>query len=95
MNYECHITVDTPEDQDRFDRLVQFADEWGWKSSWIERDPLLGDKQFFYFTRHSNNFKEIEREMDLTANVLDRVGYPVLRKKIEMIVFDTKKDLLS
>lgn len=88
--FECHITLEMPEEPDR---LVLFMDGWGWKCSWIDGDPLLGEKRFFYLTRYNEKFEDLRAEMELTAKVISGAGYNVVRKKIEQIIYDTKKEL--
>jgi hypothetical protein len=94
MSFECHITLELPDEAGR-QRLTEFLEDWGWKASWIDGDPLLGEKRFFYLTRHSDSYSELYAEMQLTAKVVSGLGFVVVRKKIEEIIYDTKKELLS
>ena len=86
MNFECHITttVTSAEEAERLAKL------FGWKTSEIKRDPLLGDASHFYLTRHDRSYRRIETDMKLLAADLRAVGCVVLREKIELIVYDTK-----
>lgn len=94
MNFECHITLSLPDEAGQ-ERLVEFMDGWGWKTSIFHGDPLLGEKSFFYLTRHNVNYDELFAEMELTAKVVSGMGFTVVRKKIEEIVYDTKRSLLE
>lgn len=85
MIFECHITVARPDNQRRLEAL---AVEHGWKTSFIEGDPLLGKQGFFYFTSYHTSLVEMKIRMHEFADLLP---VPVLRKKIEEIVYDTKK----
>jgi len=92
MIFECHITLSMPEEEQRL-RLVNFMDGWGWKCSWIDGDPLLGENCFFYLTRYNDNFDQLKDEMELTAKVVSNIGFDVVRKKIKEVVYDTKLEL--
>ena len=87
MSYECHITSMTA----HAPRLAELAERSGWKTSEIARDPVLGDDTYFYLTKHSHDFPEIFVAMTNMATVLEANDIPVVRKKIELIVYDTKK----
>ena len=64
--------------------------ELHWKTSEIARDPLLGDKNYFYLTSHSKDFLEIWKKMENARDTLIQIGVPVIREKIELIIYDTK-----
>lgn len=86
MNYECHITVDTK----HAELAAMLAGGGHWKTSEIARDPVLGDKNFFYLTTHMDCVFKMREKMDLMVSSLQYAGIPVLRKKIELIVFDER-----
>lgn len=86
MIYECHITV-AVRDAGAAQRL---ADLYGWKTSEIKRDPVLGDDSYFYLTQHSTKREDIFSRMHTMNFDLDEAGVPVIRSKIEHIVYDTK-----
>lgn len=86
MIFECHITCDTANAVDC--ELV--AKEQHWKTSQIERDPVLGNRTFFYLTSHSTDYMEMFDRMKQAARTLGMLGVPVIREKIELIIYDTK-----
>lgn len=86
MSFECHITVPT----EYAEKAASIAAALGWKTSEIARDPLLGDKNFFYLTRHSMGLEAIMSSMENCAGFLRDAGVPVLRKKIEVIIYDAR-----
>lgn len=86
MNYECHITV--PQSHSATAQSVAKAN--GWKTSEIARDPLLGDKTFFYLTCHTTDYDVMWRKMRATVDHLGIRGVPVLREKIERIEHDVR-----
>jgi hypothetical protein len=86
MNFECHITVDTK----HAELAAVTARRLHWKTSEIARDPVLGDKNFFYLTTHADNVLTMFNRMNLAAATLRNDGIEVLREKIELIIHDTK-----
>lgn len=86
MIYECHITVST----DDAEAATTVAKELHWKTSEIARDPILGDKNFFYLTTHTNDFPLMWERMNSAANQLRSMNVKVIREKIELIIHDTK-----
>lgn len=90
--FECHITVALPNSMERFESL---AKDFGWKTSVIEGDPLLGKYGFLYFTSYDADFDFMVKRMDQMADLIRERNGEVLRKKIEKIVYDTKKKLIQ
>jgi len=86
MNFECHITVHAIS----ADRAQQVADDLRWKTSEIARDPLLGDATYFYLTRHDSRYEDLIEHMHGTCDALLALGIEVVRKKIELIMYDNK-----
>ena len=94
--YECHVTVAPPATASKRKWFESLALAQGWKTSEIAGDPLLGQKNFFYFTTHAKVYEDIYGKMEkLAAHLSDDREIQVLRKKIEHIVFDTGKKLLK
>lgn len=91
MDFECHITVHT----DHAEVATRIAKNLHWKTSEIARDPVLGDKNFFYLTTHDNDFGRMYQRMRQCCHELTVEGVPVLREKIEAILHDTKKKLIQ
>jgi len=86
MLYECHITVST----EYAETASSIARELHWKTSEIARDPVLGDKNFFYLTTHTNDFPQMWTKMNTATARLQELSVPVIREKIELIIHDTK-----
>lgn len=87
MLYECHITVHV----DHAEKAETIAKQLKWKTSQILRDPVLGDKPFFYLTTHSDNASAIFARMNLAKNNLLLADIPILREKVEAIIHDSKE----
>lgn len=87
--YECHITL-TPDSG-----LKVFVEGLGWKFSQIFGDIILGDDEIFaYATTHYNEKlgeQEVIAEMNHAASMMEKRGFKVLRQKVELVVYDTKK----
>lgn len=86
--FECHITCSRPNNPKELEDL---AKENKWKTSFIVGDPLLGKESFFYFTTHDLHLSSMIDRMEEMAK---RISVPILRKKIEFIVYDTKRNLI-
>lgn len=84
--FECHITVST----DDAVQATNVANFLHWKTSEIARDPVLGDKNFFYLTSHSKKYDEMWDKLRKTVDALNFNNVEVIREKIELIVHDTK-----
>ena len=91
MSYECHVTTTVAYSV----AAGELAQQMGWKTSQIERDPLLGDDTFFYLTTHSTTQNSIMVLMAELTDEMRRAEIPVLRAKVEHIVYDTKKGLFN
>lgn len=87
MLFECHITLDLKDAV----KGQELADERGWKTSQIERDPTLGEKSYFYLTKHSRRLFNIYDDMrGMSLALYQRYNVSTVREKIELIVHDTK-----
>lgn len=82
MKYECHVTIDYPKDRARVEAIGKVL---GWSTSYIDGDPLLGEKRFFYFTRHADTAEVLHGDMDA---LLLALPVPVVRRKIEETIYD-------
>jgi hypothetical protein len=91
MYYETHITVSTANAKE----ATEIAKIAGWKTSEIARDPLLGEDTFFYLTRHSKNYNKTVLELENCIKFLKEYEIPILREKIEYVIYDTKKKLIK
>jgi hypothetical protein len=86
MMLESHITVST----EHALAAAEVAEAMHWKTSEIARDPVLGNKNYFYLTSHDTDWARMFERMHACTRVLKAHGIPVLREKIELIVYDTK-----
>jgi len=84
--FECHITVST----DHAEVATQVAKSEHWKTSEIARDPILGDKNYFYLTTHSASYDSMWKRLRKAVDSLEEAKIPIIREKIELIVHDTK-----
>lgn len=90
--YEAHITL-TPKNSDELSRLREFVKpDNGWTLSSIDGDPDLGSGQRAYLTAHSDNGVDLLMRM---MKVVEDIGVPVARTKIEKIVFDSKTGVFA
>lgn len=87
MKFECHLTFSIG-----FAASVQSYAHDGWKFSKIDGDPVLGDKVFCYLTAYDDNIVDMLNRMNAKAAFLQQVGVPVIRKKIELILVDERKE---
>lgn len=85
-SFECHITVSTA----HAEIATKIAEGSHWKTSEIARDPLLGDRNFFYLTKHSVVLGTLMADMRNAVKSLSMTGVPVLREKIEVIIHDVR-----
>lgn len=83
-SFECHVTT-----QVAYANLIDFLPE-GWETSEIKRDPALGDKSYFYLTRHHVNEDELQDLMQDMVRELYQRRIPVLRAKIKHITYDVR-----
>ena len=81
MYYECHITIN----KDHLDKANSLAKQFGFKTSAIDGDSVLGDIVLGYITFRRSTYEDTFEVMDKICNSL---GFPVLRRKIEHIVYD-------
>jgi hypothetical protein len=85
--YEAHMTFDKEHAQ----RVEYLGDEWGWAYSVITGCPLLGQGTYCYLTSyHPTEPERLRKDMELIEAAARSAGFPVLRSKIEHIVYDTK-----
>lgn len=90
--YECHITIEEP-DKRHWSYVRLAVEQVGWKFSAIEGDIVLGDGIKCYATRHYNARIPSERMVDIlqeTAAALEKLGIKVIRRKVELVIFDDR-----
>lgn len=85
--YEAHMTFD----KEHALRVEYLGDEWGWVYSVITGCPLLGQGTYCYLTSyHQTEPEQLHKEMELIETYAKAAGFPVLRSKIEHIMYDSK-----
>lgn len=95
--FEAHITM--PKEAD----VVNLVKDGfgGWQYSCIDDDPVMGQKPYCYLTQYNSNPILLQKEMNTVCEMLEANYVPVLRTKIERIIFDSKtsvdeiKDMFS
>jgi hypothetical protein len=88
--FECHITfLGTKEDKKLIEKDLK------WKFSIIDGDPVLGAGVKCYATKHypwHKNSEDVKEEVLEVGKKLRDLNKKVLRKKIEMVIWDTKQN---
>ena len=85
--YEAHITIDIQHAKEA--KIIAYAT--GWKYSQIHGCPIMGDKTYCYLTGYNagDAFK-LRQSIDAVISLCIMGQIPVLRAKIEHIIYDTK-----
>lgn len=86
--YECHVTLEG--DPEKIRPVVESA---RWKFSCIDGDINLGDGVKCYATRQFNRRlpqDDIQGVLFRMADILAEEGFKVLRRKVEMVIFDDR-----
>lgn len=88
--FEAHITCDK-----MYAGTVETVADQNppWTFSVITGCPILGTGTYCYLSGFDRNSEKLLDSMQGIALTLTRLGVPVLRQKIERIVFDTKTDV--
>ena len=88
MYFECHITM--VGDYKLIQQLVEATD---WSFSAINGDIMYGNGTKCYATRHYNMKKGIDKVLTSLHNVADALaqnGAEVIRRKVEIVLYDSK-----
>ena len=91
MYYECHISIGLHPISAQ--QLIENLNNWSFSK--IAGDPVLGKDTYEYATRHvsgNTNFQKVVDHMNKTATILREQGFPVLRQKVELVIYDTIKE---
>jgi hypothetical protein len=92
--YECHITMDV--EPDMKERIRGWTEKtFRWKFSCIDGDPDLGAGIKCYATTQFNKKMSeslVRANMESVAVGLHAAGAHILRQKIEVVIFDERKD---
>lgn len=93
MSYEVTIVAaNDPYDHPEFELL---ADTYGWTTSILNGDSVLGPGYPFCFTCHEDDYEVAFSKMILLSNLLNEESVRVLRLKIAMVVYDTGNLLIT
>lgn len=91
--YECHITmIGLPE------KIRPVVEITGWKFSAIDGDPVMGDGIKCYATKMFHASKpelEVLAELLNWSEFLQIQGCNVVRKKIEMVIYDDRSSKIT
>lgn len=90
--YEAHITMLGSKEAIR-----PYVEATKWKFSAIDGDANFGDGVKVYATRQMNGRlteQEAVNELNVTANILERFGIKVLRRKVEVVIYDDRSELV-
>jgi hypothetical protein len=83
--FEAHITLD----KEYGPRLREGLK--GWQYSAIDDDPIMGQKPYCYLTAYDPDPEDLFERMLVVEDILVyEMDIPVLRKKIERIIYDSK-----
>lgn len=91
--YEAHITM-----LGKPTRIQPVVEAIRWKFSSIDGDPTLGTGIKCYATRHfkaSRSKEEVLDELLRIAKVLSISGCEVIRRKIELVIYDDRSNTVS
>jgi hypothetical protein len=83
--YECHLTFDIESV-----KMVEASCPYGWTFSQIEGDPVLGQRLYCYWTAWNSSQGVMESTMRDAINLAKRNGLPLVRAKIEHIIYDQR-----
>lgn len=87
MYHECHITLDPA-----YEAMAnQLAPHFGFKTSKIVGDEVLGDKVWLYCTKSSPNRRDLYIDMVALSTALESANAPWIRRKIEAILIDERR----
>lgn len=89
--YEVHITFKTPSKEAAEAFTKKKAPTWTFSA--IDGDIILGAGIKCYLTKHFNirtTEDDVLEELNNTAKNIDCMGIDVIRKKIELVVYDER-----
>lgn len=69
---------------------------WPWWFSQFDSDPGMGadaEKPYCYLTKYDTNEFRLQSDMGLVCDVMKNNKVPILRTKIERIIFDSRTGL--
>jgi hypothetical protein len=92
-DYECHVTIKLPKEQPTWfiAGIRERVEALQWSFSCIQGDPELGDSTFAYATNHYPDADIAIRMCDAVAKVLVGLGMEVVRRKVEHVIYDSRR----
>ena len=90
--YECHITMEAIDSHAR-QVAHEFTEHMKWKFSAIDGDIVVGDGVKLYATKHFNYrlpAVKVKGELMKAARRLEKEGVTVIRRKVELVIFDDR-----
>lgn len=84
--FECHITCGI----NHATAVRAVGVQTSWKYSAFDADPLMGARPFAYLTDYGRDAQELLARAQAVGRLLEDSGVPVLRIKVERIVFDSR-----
>lgn len=84
--FEAHITC--PREWTPTVEKAGFMSEWAFSA--IDGDPVMGKQAYCYLTGYDTNAATLLERTNRLADFLRAAGVPVLREKVEEIIYDTK-----
>jgi hypothetical protein len=91
--FECHVTM-----LGHATEIRPEVERRKWKFSMIDGDPVLGDGIKCYATKLFNRRvgqDKVTEELLTIANELKNLGFTVLRRKVEMVIFDDRSSKIK
>lgn len=87
MKFECHVTMHPS----HAEKAKAVGKQYGFKSSEIVGDEVMGDGVFFYLTKSGTEFEKVQKDMHACIATLRMNKIPFLRTKIELIIYDHRE----
>lgn len=98
--YECHMTFEPDKVAAATKTLTHeiledIGVEYHFTFSEIEGDEQMGPGTKWYLTRSKTDGASLANDMNALTIALGSAGIPILRRKIEHIVFDERRDQIA
>lgn len=90
MYYELHITIGNHLVSAK--QLIEACNNWSYSA--ITGDLVLGKEGYEYATRHASGncpFEDVVASLNTMATFLKVQGYPVIRQKVELVMYDKQE----
>ena len=87
MYFEIHVTMPAESKE----RTTEILGQVGFKFSALKGDPIMGDDLLFYGTAHTRTEDQAHLKLAQATKALEDSGITVLRRKIEHVIFDSRR----